>query len=253
MQFINQYKLIRRSKYKVENIFTPAKAADVNYIKRPEIDKQLSSEMSIPGKQIIVFGDSGSGKTSSVRNMLKVNGYKFIRTQCENNTTFERLLLDAFDQLDVFIKSHQTYKHTRRNNKNLKVEYNSIKASISNERLSEENTTYSRLLPPQLTPQKLAKFMGESKVVWVIEDLHKVSIEDKTRIADVIKIFVDNANDYPISKIICIGVCQSAQEFIALNPNLRTRVSEISVPLLSDYEIEQLIVNGFNLLNVSLK
>lgn len=102
----------------------------------------------------------------------------------------------------------------------------------------------------QLTPQKLAKFMGEGKIVWLIEDFHKVSEQEKIRIADVIKIFVDNANDYEESKIICIGACQSAHELIKLDPNLRTRVSEVSVPLLTDEEIKEIILNGFSLLNI---
>ena len=81
--------------------------------------------------------------------------------------------------------------------------------------------------------------MGEGEIVWLIEDFHKVSSEEKVRIADVIKIFVDNANDYSSSKIICIGACQSAHELIKLDPNLRTRVSEVSVPLLKDEEIKK--------------
>ena len=244
------FKYFKWPSMKLESVFTPAKAADINYIEREYIDSQLSSEMSPPGKQIIVFGHSGSGKTSSVRNLLNKSDYKFIRTHCESSTTFEQLLLNAFDELNVFMISEKKYIHTSTKKAELASEYNKIKASIGNKTTNEESATYSRLLPPQLTPQKLAKFMGEEQVVWLIEDFHKVSPEEKKRIADVIKIFVDNANDYDISKIICIGACQSAHELIQLNPNLRTRVSEVSVPLLKDEEIKKIIENGFYLLNV---
>ena len=235
---------------KLEEIFTPAKAAEINYIERKEIDSLLSSEMSTPGKQIIVFGHSGSGKTSSVRNLLKKNHYEFIRTHCESCTTFEQLILNAFDQLDKYVISGKSCKQALKFNNNLGAEYKNIKASIGVETTHEECNTYSRLLPPQLTPQKLAQFMGEGEIVWIIEDFHKVSPKEKVRIADVIKIFVDNVNDYPISKIICIGACESAHELIKLNPNLKTRVSEVSVPLLKDEEIKRIIENGFSLLNV---
>ena len=206
--------------------------------------------MSTPGKQIIVFGPSGSGKTSSVRNLLRKNNYKFIRTHCESNTTFEQLILNAFDELDIFMISGKTRKQSATLKGDLASEYNNIKASISAVKSNEESNTYSRLLPPQLTPQKLARFMGEGKIVWLIEDFHKVSTTEKTRIADVMKIFVDNANDYPVSKIICIGACQSAHELLQLDPNLRARVSEVSVPLLRDEEIKSIITNGFELLNI---
>lgn len=242
--------LVRLPKFRVEEVFTPAKAADANYIERSEIDSMLSSEMCTPGKQIVVYGHSGSGKTSSVRNSLKKNQYNFIRTHCESSTTFEQLILNAFDELNVFVVSGETHKQSAALNGQLAIEYNNIKGNIGRESAYEESCTFSRLLPPQLTPQKLAQFLGEGKIVWLIEDFHKVSPTEKIRIADVIKIFVDNANDYTVSKIICIGACQSAHDLIELDPNLKTRVSEVSVPLLSDEEIEKIIVNGFSLLNV---
>lgn len=36
-----------------------------------------------------------------------------------------------------------------------------------------------RILPPRLTSQKLAKFLGEIDAVWIIEDFHKVPNEEK--------------------------------------------------------------------------
>ena len=244
------FRLIKFPRYRLEEVFTPSKAAEINYVERFEIDAQLSSEMSTPGKQIIVFGDSGSGKTSSVRNLLTKDNLKFIKTHCESSTTFEQLILNAFDELNIFVVSGKSHKLSSTFKGDLAVEYKKIKASIGEEYASEDSKTYSRLLPPQLTPQKLAKFMGEGEIVWLIEDFHKVSPSEKIRIADVIKIFVDNANDYPISKIICIGACQSAHELIQLDPNLQTRVSEVSVPLLDDDEIKKIIINGFKFLNI---
>ena len=237
-------------KISLEEVFTPAKAAEINYVERADIDKLLASEMSTPGKQIIVFGHSGSGKTSSVRNLLRKNKYKFIKTHCESNTTFEQLLKNAFDELNVYVVSGKAHKRTGTIKGDAATDYYSIKANLGVVKSSEDSETYSRLLPPQLTPQKLAEFMGKGEIVWLIEDFHKVSPDEKKRIADVIKIFVDNANDYSVSKIICIGACQSAHELIKLDPNLRTRVSEVAVPLLTDEEIKRIIINGFNLLNV---
>lgn len=244
------FRLFKYPPQKVEDVFTPAKAANVNYIERTKIDTQLASEMSIPGRQIVVFGHSGSGKTSSVLNLLSKNKYRYIKTQCESSTTFEQLLLNAFDQLDKFVISEKSHKRGKVFEKEIAAEYKAIKGSIKQQESSEYSTTLSRLLPPQLTSQKLSQFMGEGSIVWLIEDFHKVSPEEKIHIADVIKIFVDNANDYPISKIICIGACESANELVQLDPNLRTRISEVHVPLLSDDEIKKIIINGFTLLNV---
>ena len=232
----------------LDEIFTPSTAATINYIERHDIDRKLISEMETPGKQLIVYGHSGSGKTSSVRNMLNKKNLKYIRTNCESNTSFEELILNAFDALDIYVISERSHKRIKNQNRNVAVEYSTIKASISKSRTTEDTLTFSPLLPPQLTVQKLAQFMGELQIVWIIEDFHKVTTKEKQRIADVIKIFVDNANDYPLSKIVCIGACQSAHELMQLDSNLKNRVSEISIPLLQEEDIEKIIINGFNLL-----
>lgn len=243
-------KRIGYPKVKLEEVFTPATAANINYITRNEIDGILASEMSTPGKQIVVYGHSGSGKTSSVRKLLRDSGYNYIRTHCESCTTFEQLILNAFDELDVFILSEKTKQVSKVFKGELELEYKKIKSAIGKEQTVEEGVSMTRLLPPQLTPQKLAQFLGVGKIVWLIEDFHKVCDTEKKRIADVIKIFVDNANDYESSKIICIGACQSAHELLQLDPNLKSRVSEVSVPLLHDEEIRSIVKNGFCLLRV---
>ena len=244
------FNILKYPTLKLEDVFTPAVAAKENYIEREDIDSLLSSEMQTPGKQIIIFGHSGSGKTSSVRYLLNRSKYSYVRTHCESNTTFEQLILNVFDELNPYILSNKTIAHKYAHRREMAVEYNNIKASLAQETNSEESKVYTRVLPLQLTPQKLAQFMGQYNLVWIIEDFHKVSAKEKVRIADVIKIFVDNANDYSLSKIICIGACQSAHDLIKLDPNLRTRVSELSVPLLKDEEIKKIIDNGFYLLNI---
>lgn len=243
-------KLFHLPMFWLDEIFTPSTAAIINYIERQDIDRKLISEMETPGKQLIVYGHSGSGKTSSVRNMLNKKNLNYVRTNCESNTSFEELILNAFDALNIYVISEKSHKRIKKQNRNVAVEYSTIKANISKSRTTEDTLTFSPLLPPQLTVQKLAQFMGELQIVWIIEDFHKVAAKEKQRIADVIKIFVDNANDYPLSKIVCVGACQSAHELMQLDSNLKNRVSEISIPLLKEEDIEKIVINGFRLLRV---
>lgn len=244
------FRYLKIPKVKLEDVFTPTKAAILNYVARVDIDDMLANELAIQGKQILVYGHSGSGKTSAVRNLLNKAGYEFVITQCESNTTFEQLVLNAFDALGTFVVSEKKVSKKKTQKNTLQMDYQAIKASIGNDASVENCITMNRLLPPQLTPQKLAQLMGIAGIVWIIEDFHKVAETEKRRIADVIKIFVDNANDYPRSKIICIGACESARELVLLDPNLKTRVSEVSVPLLNENEIREIVSNGFRLLNV---
>lgn len=48
----------------LKEIFTPNTIAKLAYVRRGEIEENLLSNITIPGKQIILYGHSGSGKTS---------------------------------------------------------------------------------------------------------------------------------------------------------------------------------------------
>lgn len=232
--------------YKLEEIFTPNTVAKLTYIKRDGLDHDIENYINIPGKQIFVYGHSGSGKTSLLRNKLKDLRRDFIITHCESKTTYEDLLLQAFDKLERFYILEKSSSNTNSGSANLKNDYVSISSLIE----SKNELKRSRIVPLQLTAQKLAGFLGEAKTVWIIEDFHKLQECEKKKIADVVKIFVDAANDYPFVKIICIGAVGSARELIDLDSNLSNRVAELFVPLLKDQEIEQIIKKGLKLLNI---
>lgn len=236
----------------VEKVFTPSTAAEDNYVHRPELENSIVSDLRTPGKQLLVYGHSGSGKTTVIRKILKQEQIRFVITQCEEATTYEQIILNAFDSLNRFIISQKSFSESSKDTASLVAEYNGIKAQFGNEIHKTESYTITPLLPPQLTPQKLASFFGEGNIVWIIEDFHKVKPAEKKRIADIMKIFVDNANEYKQTKVICIGACDTTNELVQLDPNLKNRIAEIEVNLLSEKSIRTIVRNGFDLLNVSI-
>lgn len=240
-------------KTKLNNVFTPGKIATINYLNRPELEKRVQKALDTPGVQLILYGHSGSGKTTLVRKVLKRNKINFVRTQCKADMKFEDIILNAFDDLNTYYVSEKTSKRSLMVSHSIKADCESIAAEISqmNEISSEQRMV--RLLPPRLTPQRLSGLFRNIGLVWMIEDFHKLAKDEKQKLADVIKIFVDESNEIcsgKISKIICIGAVCSPRELLSLDTNLSTRVDQIKVPLLTDKEIKEIIVNGCKLLNV---
>lgn len=78
------------------------------------------------------------------------------------------------------------------------------------------------------------------------------TIKKKKKIADTLKIFVDNSGKYPNTRVICLGAVTSSRELIELDPNLGNRLADINVPLLCDDEISTIIWTGFKLLGVRI-
>lgn len=237
---------------RLADVFTPNTTATVTYIERVKIEEDFLKNIDITGRQIIIYGHSGSGKTTLTRRMLKVSGVNFIITHCESATTFNDLLLSAFDKLDRFYISQKESNITYSVSSSMKAEYKSVSAEISKQNSTSHSEVSVRVVPPQLTPQKLAQFLGEVNAVWIIEDFHKISTEEKTRLADILKIFIDTANDYPRVKIICIGAVGSARELVTFDSNLYPRISEVHVPLLSEKEIREIINRGCQCLHIEM-
>lgn len=236
----------------LNEIFTPNTTAKLTYVKRQIIEEDLEKYLDLPGKQIVLYGHSGSGKTTLLGNKLRETNYNFIKTHCESNTTFDDLLIQAFDELNRFYISEKTTNSQYSISSESKLEFKFLGTKINElEQISSGNKKI-RIVPPQLTPQKLSKFLGEINCIWVIEDFHKVKSEEKLRIADVIKIFIDAANDYPKVKIICIGAVGTARDLLELDNNLNNRVAELLVPLLNENEIKSIIDIGFDLMNASI-
>ena len=246
-------KLFNIHPVKATDVFTPTTSAETNYVKRPLLESIITKTLLTPGKQLLLFGHSGSGKTTLIRRVLKNNGINSIKTHCEAASTFNDILYAAFDSLNKYVVEEKSSSSTQTIKGSLAAEYKQISTEISKEICEENGTKMVRLLPPQLTPQKLAQFFGEGNLVWIIEDFHKVDDSEKKRIADLLKIFVDNSNDYKVSKVVCIGACENATDLVMLEPDLKTRVDEVKVHMLSEEEIRTLISNGCTLLNLDME
>lgn len=238
--------------YSAQDVFTPTKPARITFVEREVINDKLVAALRTPGKQLVVYGHSGSGKTTLLVNKLHQLYENHITTRCISGLTFEQLLLDAFDQLNNFYDSEKVYAAKRNVSSSLLAEYVGIKLQAGAQLSSEQQTNQRRVLPPQLTPQTLAKFLGTARCCWVLEDFHKIEPPEKRKLAQVMKVFMDMSDEFSVLKIIAIGAVGTARQVVEYNAEMRNRVAEIYVPLMTDVEIREIPEKGEALLNFSL-
>ena len=233
------------------DVFTPTKPAILTFVEREYLNAQLVDALRTPGKQLVVYGHSGSGKTTLLLNKLRQTYELEITTRCMSGLTFEHLLLDAFDQLGPLYEAGRLQKRRGQISSGLSADYLGIKAQIGASTSDEAEVRQERMLPPQLTPQRLASFIGEAGACWVLEDFHKLADSEKIKLAQVMKIFMDMAVTFNELKVIAIGAVGTAREVVSYDQEMRNRVAEIHVPLMTSEEINSIIHMGEGLLNIS--
>jgi len=166
-------------KFQVREVFTPTSPARIAFVDREAINSKLVNALQTPGKQIIVYGNSGSGKTTLLANKLSQLYERHITTRCMKGLKFEQLILDAFDQLAPFFTSERTAAKKHSTSVDITGSYLAIQSKINSTVTTEASQKEVRLLPPQLTPQALGKFLGAAKCCWVPEDFHKIDEPEK--------------------------------------------------------------------------
>ena len=232
------------------DVFTPNTQARVNFVERASINSRLVDAIKTPGKQIIVFGHSGSGKSTLLVKKLFSLYENHITTRCTVGLTFEQMLLNAFSDLKVYYSNELESSRKASISPTLKAQFFGIEGALGGLKEESHKEVKRLLLPPQLTPQNLARFIGAAKACWLVEDFHKLEPAEKTKFAQVMKLFVDTANEYPATKVVAIGAVQTAREIVEFDQEMKTRVAEISVPLLDKLELEKILTEGGRLLNL---
>lgn len=241
------------SPVQVEDVFTPTSSAELNFVRRQDIEVKFGNNYKLKGRNIVIYGPSGGGKTTFINRFFAEQHVDFITIQCSSGMKFDEVIQQAFDQLDPYYRQGMTSSFVSKQQVSSKAGIPGAELGSQIETQQGETASFSRMLTPQLSSNRLAEMLGEAKIVLVIEDFHKIADEEKKSLADMIKAFMDKANQYPTLRVICIGAGNSAREIVKLDSNLKHRIYECEVPLLLNEEIKQIVKHGCNLLNIEME
>lgn len=238
--------------YKLEQVFTPSKPADITFVERNEINKRIDRALRTSGKQIIIYGFSGVGKTTLLFKKLKEFNLSYIKTSCITGMVIQDIVIDAFNQLDIYYSHQKDQQESNTVGGSLEASFWIVKAGLKAETKGDSKLTQKRAVELPITPQTLAKFIGSAGLVWVIEDFHKIEESHKKQMAQIMKVFMDASTEFPNLKIIALGAVNSAREVVQYDSEMRSRISELEVPLMSHNNLKRIIETGEKLLNVKL-
>jgi energy-coupling factor transporter ATP-binding protein EcfA2 len=226
--------------------------ARLNFVERPRVNDRLVEAVRTPGRQVIVYGESGSGKSTLVHKVLERLYPDHLISRCTSRTSYEDLIRDALDQLGQFYNDSAEDK-TGGSKATIGLDVSIFRSSLERQISKESLVTSRRVIAPETTAQRLGEFLGVRQLCWIIEDFHRTNGDTKKLMAEVLKVFSDLAASYPTLKIVLTGAVASARDVVQANIDMRNRVAEILVPLMTEPEIREIIDNGSQLLNVTFE
>lgn len=238
--------------YNLGEVFTVVVPASLTFIERNSVNKRLNRAIITQGKQVVIYGFSGAGKTTLLTNKLKTDKIKHITTRCVTGMSINDIIIDAFNQLEVFYVNQKENIETDKVGGTLSASYFGLKASIASEISGNIKSSSKRAVELAITPQTLARFIGASDNCWILEDFHKIDFNEKKLFSQIMKVFMDSSSEFPNIKIIAIGAVNSAREVVEFDPEMKNRISEIEVPLMNESELEDILKIGEKLLNIKL-
>lgn len=239
--------------FQVNKVFTPTTPARIAFVDREQINDKLVNALQMPGKQLIVYGHSGSGKTTLVINKLNQLYERHITTHCMKGMKFDQLVMDAFDQLGEYYTSEVTTAKKKTQAAELASTYLMIQGKMNSSETQELTKKEQRIIPPQLTPQALGKLLGAASCCWILEDFHKIDDSEKSRLSQMMKVFMDLSDSYDMLKIIALGAVDTARQVVEYDKEMRNRVAEVPVDLMTEKEIESIVRKGEQALNIEFQ
>jgi Holliday junction resolvasome RuvABC ATP-dependent DNA helicase subunit len=235
------------------DVFTPASPAKWTYIKRTAQERQFKRAVKTKGKQIVVYGHTGSGKTTMLNSLLSELNINHITTRCTKGIFIDDVLLDAFDQLGGFYIEQKEAGNEDKISGGFKLGFKILAAQLSGESTDTKKEIRKRIVEFQKNPNQLAKVFGNAGLVWIIEDFHKLDPEPKKELSQIMKVFMDNAEEYPELKIVALGAVDSARQVVHYDKEMDNRISEVNVPLIEPEDLAKIIQLGEEFLNITFE
>ena len=245
-----------------EDVFTPKTIATREMFERrneddldgnPGLQDNLRDALREAGGQVVLFGDTGVGKSSLLRYAAEDERLKTVVVECLSSKGYEDLMEDAIRKLvDVRELSRtSTTKVGGEMESEVKAQWLlSFKAKLMGEREREREF---EVVQKTSIDALIAAMQASETRLFVLDNFQNIP-EGETRhlIAQTMEFFSDRSAETSDIKAVVIGIAEDAPSLIGGSGSFRRRVTEIGVPRMPDDEIRAILVRGFSLLGVAV-
>ena len=230
---------------KPEEVFTP-RASDINesmYVDRPDLEADLKKGLR-SGMHLLIYGESGSGKTWLYKRVLKNLGIEVCIANLANASRLKSINAEFLNLLNREKQSRKTgYSETK------KADVSAVVASGSIQ--NQNQYILGEMEPFEACLNRIHELSGGKQAILVLDNLESIRAEPAllTELANVITLLDDSRYASYKVNLLIVGVPSDLRQYYQATSNLATVANRIrEIPEVSRMTLEQcknLIYQGF--------
>jgi Cdc6-like AAA superfamily ATPase len=233
---MNYIKNMFQNQKKPEEVFTP-RASDVNesmYVDRLELESALTKGLR-SGMHLLIYGESGSGKTWLYKKVLKNLGVNVYIANLANASRLKSINAEFSNLVNREKQARQTgYSETKKAD---------VSAGIASGGVQHQNQySFSEKEPFEACLSHIRSLSGDGQAILVLDNLESIRSDQNllTELANIITLLDDERYALYKINILIVGVPGDLREYFQATPNLATVANRIrELPEVSRMTLEQ--------------
>lgn len=220
----------------------------------PGLQDRLSDSLRELGAQIVLYGDTGVGKSSLLRWAADDEGMDMVVVECTSAMDYEKIIETAIGKLVDF----EEFKRVRSTSAEVEAEAGigvkillSLKGRLKGGVGENREFTVTAKAPLDTLIEAMSK---TGKKIIALDNFQNIVAErDRLLVAQMMEFLSDRARETDGIMCVVVGIADDAASLLGASGSFRRRAPEIGVPRMPDDEVQEILERGFGLLGLTIE
>jgi hypothetical protein len=243
-----------------ESVFTPrAPVSREMFARRDEgrLQQRFGDALREPGSQIMLYGDTGVGKTSLVLHVASEMNLSVARIECFSGKSFHDLLSDTFaamaeiQELRIEVSTTQSGGAEVSGGAGLGM-LAFLKGRLRSEAGAAETREFQVVQKP-LIDALFEQMIEAGRNIIFLDNFENVAEPDvKDKVAQFIGFASDRAEQTGNVKVIIAGIADTAADLLSMSAAASRRTVDFEVPRMPPQELGLILDTGMSILGLTI-